>query len=541
MKLRSETTALIIFALALLLLPWLGQTLFNTKGEPREAIVAMSMIQSGDWILPVSYGSDIPYKPPLLAWLIAIFSEIFNSGTVCEYTSRLPSALAAMSMVMCGFFWARREKGTLTACTMAIVTICSFEVMRAAVACRVDMVLTACMVCPLYLMYRWRHTRRIHLLIFSTLLLSGAVLTKGPVGSLLPCLAMGIFCLVRRDRFFTTILWLGAICIASMILPAIWYYAAWQRGGSEFFDLAWEENIGRLTGTMSYQSHVNPWYYNIITVVSGMLPWTLFCLIAVCAVKWRSIIPGLRNRRLSEASAFMLTVAATVFIFYCIPSSKRSVYLLPMYPAMAYGVAIWMIRMQHNASLRIFAIIICILAMVAPVAATAMQWIPMKHMPIQPIPWWRYTFVVLCIITGYISLTIARHHRQTLEASLFATFALVLTYLAVFQPMFLNAKSDAPAAAAIEQAANDTGPVYSLIDDSMLRYYTLNFYLGDRLRTLGSDTLPSEGGFCIITSDHLLPRLSQYTTLQPADTTRIIARSCDTRRPVILARYPHTE
>ena len=49
---------------ALLLLPWLGETFFNRKGEPREAIVAVSMLQSGDYILPVNYGGDIPYKPP---------------------------------------------------------------------------------------------------------------------------------------------------------------------------------------------------------------------------------------------------------------------------------------------------------------------------------------------------------------------------------------------------------------------------------------------------------------------------------------------
>ncbi len=35
---------LLLIVLAALLLPWLGQTVFNTKGEPREAIVAMSML-----------------------------------------------------------------------------------------------------------------------------------------------------------------------------------------------------------------------------------------------------------------------------------------------------------------------------------------------------------------------------------------------------------------------------------------------------------------------------------------------------------------
>ena len=50
---------------------FLGQTLFYSKGEPREAVVALSMLQQGNWILPVSVGDDIPYKPPMLAWIIA--------------------------------------------------------------------------------------------------------------------------------------------------------------------------------------------------------------------------------------------------------------------------------------------------------------------------------------------------------------------------------------------------------------------------------------------------------------------------------------
>ena len=135
---------------AAVLVPWLGETLFNTKGEPREAIVAVSMLESGDWILPVSYGADIPYKPPFLAWLIAGFSLLLNGGVVNEFTSRLPSALAAVAMIAAGFGFFARRRGMRFAAVMAAVTLTSFEVLRAAVACRVDMVLTACIVVGLY-------------------------------------------------------------------------------------------------------------------------------------------------------------------------------------------------------------------------------------------------------------------------------------------------------------------------------------------------------------------------------------------------------
>ncbi len=76
---------MVFLAAAVLLLPWLGETLFNSKGEPREAIVAVSMLESGNWILPVSYGADIPYKPPFVAWIIAAFAWLFNGGVVNEY------------------------------------------------------------------------------------------------------------------------------------------------------------------------------------------------------------------------------------------------------------------------------------------------------------------------------------------------------------------------------------------------------------------------------------------------------------------------
>lgn len=38
----------------LVILPFLGETIFYSKGEPREAIVAFSMLESGNWILRYS-------------------------------------------------------------------------------------------------------------------------------------------------------------------------------------------------------------------------------------------------------------------------------------------------------------------------------------------------------------------------------------------------------------------------------------------------------------------------------------------------------
>ena len=50
---------------------FLGQTFFNTRGEPREAVVALSMLQQGNWVLPVNNGVELAFKPPFFHWCIA--------------------------------------------------------------------------------------------------------------------------------------------------------------------------------------------------------------------------------------------------------------------------------------------------------------------------------------------------------------------------------------------------------------------------------------------------------------------------------------
>ena len=40
---------------------------------------------------------------------------------------------------------------------------------------------------------------------------------------------------------------------------------------------------------------------------------------------------------------FSLLSIVVIFVFYCIPKSKRSVYLLPVYPFIAYFLAEWML------------------------------------------------------------------------------------------------------------------------------------------------------------------------------------------------------
>lgn len=516
---------IILFVLlGLLFLPWLGECLFNTKGEPREAIVAMSMLDSGDWILPVSYGEDIPYKPPMLAWLIAIFSVIFNGGVVNEFTSRLPSALAAIGLLIAVWHLIKPRLGQTRAWAVTLITATSFEFFRSASACRVDMVLTACMIGGIITLYNLDKHKLNYL--WAILLLSGAVLTKGPVGALLPCLAMGLYFLFRGDNFFKTLLKLVPLCLASFLLPALWYYGAWLKAGDNFLNLALEENIGRLTGSMSYDSHVNPWWYNITAVLAGMLPWTIPVVIALC---YRRVRETLKKIKLDRGLPLMSwTVALTIFIFYCIPESKRSVYLLPCYPFLAYGV-VWAIDMVKNTKLmRYTARTLAVLAVIVPTTALIISYTGIGHLKLDPVPAWRWPIALIPSIAGLWWLFTRRAEANANAGAILMVFTILLAYNAAFAPMALNPKSDRQAAKIITNTIPEKKPLYGIIEgDRLLRYYTINFYLGDRmLRAEDISNIP-HGAWVIAPT---LPDSIKGDT--------ITLKSCDTRAPIILYQQP---
>ncbi len=515
----------VLLASVVLLVPWLGETLFYSKGEPREAIVGVSILESGNWILPTNYGGDIPFKPPFLGWLIAIFATIFNGGVVNEFISRLPSALAAVGMICGGYFWARREKGDRFALVFSMITLCSFEVFRAALACRLDMVLTACMVGGLYALYAAEEhnagKRRALLYLYAWALMSCACLTKGPVGSFLPCFIFGVYLLLRRRNFFASLLkMLGLATLA--IVPMMWWgYTAYLQGGEGFYDLMMEENFGRLFNRMSYDSHVQPFWYNFVTLAAGLLPWTVF-LLAACFGKYKREFRMPTPTGLLSLCGAVLTVA-----FYTIPESKRSVYLLPAYPFICYGICCAIESASTAGARKFFAWFVAVLAILAPIALIATQFIDIPKMPTGTIPWWGY--LILAIPAG-CGIAWALNRHSPLGHTLVTVWSMYLAYVAVGMPLFLNPKSDANGLARIE--AENPPAVISMMPTRMYRLYSLNFYLDDKVRTVATVEAAAEyprGTVLLIPAGSDTTGIGRFYTVEP-----FLKRSADHRHRVDL-------
>lgn len=546
------------------LFPFLGETLFNTRGEPREAVVALSMLQDGNWILPINNGVDMAYKPPFFHWIVAGISTVV--GGVSEYTSRMPSALALSFMVLAGYAFYARRRGVEVALLMALITLSNFEVHRAGVACRVDMVLTLMMVLSLYQLYRWTERGLHGLPLWGVLCLSGAFLSKGPVGLVLPCLVVGVYSLLRGFPFWSTFGRFVLVALLSCLLPALWYMAAYEQGGQRFLDLVYEENVLRLMGKMSYESHVNPWPYNVMTIVAGFVPYTLLVLFSLFALRypklqwqprrwWTKLTEHIRT--VDGVRLFTFLSFAIIFVFYCIPKSKRSVYLLPVYPFLAYYLAeylLWL-KAHHRRVLAVFGwtLVGAALLLTLTFAVVRMGWVPdslfggrhaeqnlamlhaLSDTPLSVLEW------IGCLIplaSVWVFCKVRRSARGLLYGAVAVVFSIFVSLDAVYQPLVLNTKSDKPQAEYIARVM-PAGKVYSFRKDvvvgNALHPFTINFYLGDRVVPF-SAFMP-RAGYLLMGEGDLEAFCSRYPDYQVSLVADFHHRSCDDRRMLYFYRF----
>ena len=522
MNIKYNKALWLITILAIvMLIPFLGLSDFNTKGEPREAVVAYTMLEHGNWILPINNGGDIPYKPPFFHWCIAFFSLFI--GHVNEYTSRLPSAVSLVLMTIGGFVFYAKRKDTQISLIAAILTLTAFEVHRAGINCRVDMVNTAFMVGAMYLLYRWWEKGKHQLPWLAILCMSGATLTKGPVGIILPCFVMGIFMLTQRENFWGIVWRMALTALLSLIIPFCWYYAAYLQGGDEFLHLVKEENIDRFMGKMAYESHENPAWYNLLTLVMGWAPYTLLLLFSLFILPWKKFSKTrfLENaKKATPLQVFTWLAFLLVLFFYCIPKSKRSVYLLPCYPFMAYLIAeyiVWMMKEKMGA-IKVYAGVIASLAVILVIATLVIRAggipdtifhgkhaadnIAMLHAIGESTHGILFYVCYMFLIIGAYHIFKALKKKETsqmMKYTLVMIIAIFITLDSTLQPAVLNTKADKHLAPVIEKKF-DTSKLYSYMSVDMLHFFSLNFYLGDKIQQFDK-VLPQDGVLMIPEED----------------------------------------
>jgi len=155
-----------------------------------------------------------------------------------------------------------------------------------------------------------------------------AVLAKGPVGLLLP-LGIALVTLavdreIRRWRDFAPLsgpLLFALICGAWVAAATLWgpaEYSVWGALREHFVDRG-----------LHGMHHAQPWWYYAKVLPPQLLPWT-YLLPGALVLAWKR-----RNRD----DRFLLVTVIFVVLFFSISIEKRTLYVLPAFPAFALMTA----------------------------------------------------------------------------------------------------------------------------------------------------------------------------------------------------------
>lgn len=544
---------LIILIAIIATLPWIGLGDFYTKGEPREASLALSMIHDGNWIVPYGYADEFAYKPPFNHWLIVGFSYLFNGGEVTPFTTRLPSVIGFVGLIgFCFMFFARR-RSTLESFVACLILITCFELHRAAVTTRLDMLLAFFIVAGFIQMYVWWETDKKRYMFSSMLFLSLAALVKGPVGIILPCLVFGTFLLTQKLNFFKALGKCLLVGLPALIPIALWYISAYQIKGDEFYTLVFAENVGRFLRIedaelgIKYKLGVeNPWWYYFASVFAGFAPISILMVISLFFLKYAKPTQPIKQslvawwNRFSKDKVLVFTLVAIVMIlaFFMIPASKRSTYVLPMYPFIAIFMAQFMIYLARNKpkSLRIYAYMLLgitavVLLIITLVVTRVVNLENISHLMLKPgriqydiklvadalkTPTLIGIFTMLVLLGTFIQVIRLLKGHSNIKI-LMATFAIIFC-LNIFMdgcvlPQIKNGYTSRHFAKRVSEKYKLEGQTYML--NNLLKYanmYGLNFYLGNYFKNFEKE-LPNQGYLFIATvyRDKVMQQYNQYT------------------------------
>lgn len=352
----------------------LGSTGLLDETEPLFAEAARQMTITGDWVTPYFNQTTRFDKPPLIYWCMAIAYHILG---VNEWAARIPSALAATVLTVFGFYTLRNfgfprpinqreadrqvsqpephqpEPHSISASplwlsawigsALIILNVQTIAWGRIGVS---DMLLSGCLGCAL-LAFFWGYAKPerpqaqarwyLAFYIFSAL----AVLTKGPIGIVIPALIIITFLLYMgnwRAVLSEMKLLRGSLLFLAITLP--WYILVIRANGDAYIDSFFGyHNVERFTRVVN--NHWAPFWFYFVIVPIAFLPWSAYLPVAIARLRFWQPHHWRQQSRATHLGLFAAIWFAIIFGFFTIAATKLPSYMIPLLPAAAILVGLF--------------------------------------------------------------------------------------------------------------------------------------------------------------------------------------------------------
>ena len=306
--------------------------------EPRFALVAKHMIESGDWLFPHRGTELYSDKPPTFMWLQASAYSLFGNWRVAFL---LPSLLAALGTLWCVVdlgkrLWTRRI-GLYAGYALLFTLQFTYQAKKA----QIDPVLLFWVTLANYGLVR-HFLRGPDWKMWALAWFAAGIgtITKGVGALALVMIAPAIFAAWRgwprvslhlRDWrvLLGPVLLVAAACLwlVPMITAALGHHDPAYRAYMD--DILFKQTAKRYANSWD---HHQPSWYHLGVMASMWLP-------PMLALPWA--IPAWKRRLQRRDARYLLPLVwwALIIVFFSIPHGKRDVYIMPALPMACLALA----------------------------------------------------------------------------------------------------------------------------------------------------------------------------------------------------------
>jgi len=331
---------LLVFLLAYLL-PLASRPLF-IPDETRYAEVPREILASGGWVVPHLNGLDYFEKPILGYWAHALSQLVFGENRFAvRFPSALASGLSALLLLALGRYRSRvREDHTLAPLgglifltCMAVFGIGTFAVLDNLLA----LFLTLTLVCFFRATESERGSSKERLwLAAAGLGCGGAFLTKGFLALAIPVLVAGPYLAwQRRWRDILRLPWIPLLATLMVALP--WSLLVHQRAPDFWNYLFGQEHVKRFFS--EHAQHARPAWFFLALLPVMALPWSF-----QAGSLWQGARKPARDDGEKRLVAYLGCWVVFPLLFFSASRGKLPTYILPLFPALAMLITIWLDR-----------------------------------------------------------------------------------------------------------------------------------------------------------------------------------------------------
>lgn len=306
-----------------------GLVSLTNPDEVFYAQTAKEMLEHKTWMVPYLFDAPNFEKPIFTYWFLRIGYILFG---VTSFGARFfCSFFASLGVIAVYFFSLLAFDDKRKAFVTALILMSSSLYLGLARTVFTDMFFTV-LILLAFLSFFWgyaggkRKTCAILLFFFFCGL---AVLTKGPLGFLMPLAAIVIFLAVRKDLKFILCpqaFW-GLLLFCATAVP--WYWFIYKKFGQAFIQEFFVNDHWRRVLEAEHLGN-DRWYFYPLSMVACMFPWSIFVFLS-----FFHFVKKLKEKNTRPVYLYLLCWISVIFIVFQAAHSKLVSYVFPLFPALA--------------------------------------------------------------------------------------------------------------------------------------------------------------------------------------------------------------